>query len=196
MPRFLFALMLFSLVMQFCQCSSKPSCCLIRPPEIHLTGEKTVLERQIIGEYDELEQDAWAVATVKSSLQRRGAVPAVSAGDPELFKAMKVREFHEDKLRKLKNSGYVGETRNGLVGLVDSNRVILKGKEKEQVASIIKNENSARKTIFRIVLTRRLKRAPSEKESRAFSLAFAREQRALAHKNDWIEDSSGKWEKK
>ena len=61
---------------------------------------------------------------------------------------------------------------------------------------IIKNENTARKTIFIKTMIKTKKGTPEDKEIKAFAMRFAEEQRALALKNDIIQDKSGRWIKK
>ena len=76
--------------------------CSIVPPAINLTGGKTIVERQIIGDYRELEKDAWVLSSVQTNVQKSGSEGRGSA-DPELFQAMQVREFHKEKIRKYKD---------------------------------------------------------------------------------------------
>ena len=47
-------------------CSSGPSCITVTPPKVNMTTEKTAIERQIIGEYRELEKDAWAISSART----------------------------------------------------------------------------------------------------------------------------------
>ena len=41
--------------------------CAIRAPEVHVTGEKTALEREVIGTYHEMEEDTWMIASTRST---------------------------------------------------------------------------------------------------------------------------------
>lgn len=176
--------------------STRPSCCLIKVPDITLTGEKTAVERQIIGDYKELEKDAWIVSSVKTSIQKGKGTSNISGGDIELFKAMKIRELHESKIRKYKDLGVVGEKNNGLI-IYKKIPLYEKDKEKKRILSIvIEEENKARLTIFKRSLIRAGTKKPSKDEISSFGKIFAEEQRALAKKNDWIQEKSGTWVKK
>ena len=73
-------------------CSSGPSCITVVPPTINLTGEKTVIERQIVGDYRELEKDAWSISSVKTTTGKSASQGQIS-GDPEIVKAVKIRDY-------------------------------------------------------------------------------------------------------
>lgn len=170
--------------------------CSIVPPKINLTGEKTVIEKQIVGDYRELEEDAWVISSVKTTVSKsRGAVSA-AGGDRELFLAMKVREFHRDKIRAYKSDGAIGETSRGYIKY----RVVVKYDrfkvQKDILFSVIKNENDARRTIFIKILIKNGTKEPSEKEIDTFGRIFAGEQREIAQKNDWLQEESGRWVRK
>ncbi len=174
-------------------CSSTPSCLNVVPPKVNLTGEKTVIERQIIGDYEEIEKDAWAVSSVKRP--STGTEPEVKkTADSEMLKAMNIREKNLPIIRDHKNSGALGESNKGYLSYIknekyESNRLL-----KNQLLDLIKSENSARKTIFtRATLTGG---KPDEAKASAFGAEFSRELQALAQKNDWIQNNEGNWVRK
>ncbi len=176
--------------------SSRPSCCLIAIPDITLTGEKTAIERQIIGDYKELEKDAWIVSSVKTSIQKGEGTSTASGGDLALLRALKIRELHEQKIRKYKIEGAIGESNNGLI-VYKSAPKYDKDKENKRILSIvIKEENKARRTIFERSLVQAGAEKPDSGDINSFGKIFAEEQRALAKKNDWIQEKSGEWVKK
>ncbi len=176
--------------------TTTPSCCVISSPKINLTGEKTVVERQIVGDYKELEKDSWVVSSVKTTVQKKTGAEPVISGDSELVLAMKIREFHSDKIRDYKDRGFIGEANNGYVEYIKSGPSENDKDILELIKRVIKNENNARKTIFTRTLLNANKKPPTDEEIEAFGRIFAEEQRALAQKNDWIQDESGRWVKK
>ncbi len=176
--------------------ATRPSCCLIKVPDITLTGEKTAIERQIIGDYKELEKDAWTVSSVKSSIQKGEGSSGVSGGDMELLRAMKVRELHEPKIRKYKDEGAIGERNNGLIVYKKTSKYEKDRGQKRILSIVIEEENKARKTIFKRSLIGSGVEKPAEDEISSFSEVIAEEQRAMAKKNDWIQEKSGRWIKK
>lgn len=177
-------------------CSSMPSCCVISSPKINLTGEKTVVERQIVGEYREIEKDSWVISSVKTTVQRSGGTGTAASGDPELFLALKVRDFHLDKIRKYKDRGILGETSAGYVQYMKSDEIEKDKKGKDLLQTLMDNENGARKQIFTRTLFLAKNKQPSADEIAAFGKIFSQEQRAMAQKNDWVQDDAGRWVKK
>ena len=176
--------------------SGRPACCLIIPPPITLTGEKTAIEREIIGDYRELEKDAWIVSSVDTNVKKGDEKSSPAGGDIILLKAMKVREFHETKIRKYKDEGAIGEANNGLI-IYKSTPKYDEDKESKQILNtVIDEENKARKTIFERTLIKSGAAKPGEGEINSFGRIFAEEQTALAKKNDWVQENSGSWVRK
>lgn len=172
------------------------ACSTIEIPTPTITTEKTVIERQIVGNYRELEKDAWILSSVKTNIQRKRGTTSVISGDRILFMALKIREFHMDKIRNYKNSGAIGEGNDGFivyrqVPQHEKNRDL-----KDILLRVMEEENRARKTIFRRSLMRSGVEAPGEKEIYNFGRVFAKEQRALAQTNDWIQEENGSWVRK
>lgn len=193
---FLTSIILYS----FSGCSStskfsSPSCCLIAPPEINLTGEKTVIERQIVGDYMELEKDAWTVSSIKTPVAKTDA-GAQGSGDPEIIKAIKVREFHSSRIREYKTEGAIGETSTGFISYVGTTQYESSPEIKKILLTVIEEENRARREIFVKTLSGSGGKEPSKNEIDSFGKIFSEEQRALAQKGDWIQDNSGKWTRK
>jgi hypothetical protein len=184
---FMSTLLIFSTVL---------ACITIEIPTPTITGEKTVIERQIVGDYRELEKDAWILSSVKTNIQRRRGTISIIGGDRILFRAMKVREFHLDKIREYKNSGAIGERNDGYIVYRQVSRYERDRDLKGILLRVIEEENGARKIIFRRSLERSGIETPGEKEMVGFGRIFAKEQRALAQTNDWIQEESGSWVRK
>jgi hypothetical protein len=181
------------IIASFSRCSS---CIGIVPPKIHITGEKTVIERQIIGEYRELEKDAWIISSIRTTVQRTQGSNTATASDPELFKAMKVREFHYDKIRIYKNEGALGEANTGYAAYIKTQKFEDSEADKNVLLKVIDEENSARKTIFTKALENLKKEEPEDDAISALGKIFAEEQAASALKNDWIQGKDGQWQRK
>lgn len=167
-----------------------PSCIEIHPPAINITGEKTALERQLIGEYKEIEKDAWVTSTVM--VPSKGERRAIGAVDESMLQAIQMRELNLDRIRQYKDMGIVGEMYNGYVGIVDEKK-LQSMKDSEVIRSVINDENNARQIIF-------MKSSGSKdaKDPKAiqFGYDFAKEQQAKAKKGDWIQKEDGRWVKK
>ncbi|HOE20668.1 MAG TPA: DUF1318 domain-containing protein [Spirochaetota bacterium] len=167
-----------------------PSCLEIYPPAINITGEKTALERQLIGEYHELEQDAWVTSTVMTP--SKGNRKAVINADEELMNAIQIRELNSDIIRLYKDRGLIGEQNNGYIAIVDEKK-LQSLQESDAIRTIVQQENNARSIIF-------VKSSGATKSNEAkamqFAVEFAKEQQAKAKKGDWIQNNDGRWVKK
>ncbi len=187
LPCFMSTILIFSTVL---------ACVTIEIPTPTITGEKTVIERQIVGDYRELEKDAWIISSVKTNIQRKRGTTSVIGGDRILFMALKIREFHRDKIRDYKNSGAIGEGNEGYIVYRKAARYEKDRDLKGILLRVMEEENRARKTIFRRSLMRSGVETPGEKEMLNFGRVFAKEQRALAQTNDWIQEENANWVRK
>ena len=167
-----------------------PSCLEIYPPAINITGEKTALERQLIGDYHELEQDAWVTSTVMTP--SKGNRKAVINADEKLLNAIQIRELNSDIIRLYKDRGLIGEQNNGYIAIVDEKK-LQSLQESDAIRTIVQQENNARSIIFV-----KSSGATKSNETKAiqFAVEFAKEQHAKAKKGDWIQNNDGRWVKK
>ncbi|MBN2823681.1 MAG: DUF1318 domain-containing protein [Campylobacterales bacterium] len=182
----------FLAFVNFVGCSS--GCLVITPPDVHMTGEKTVIENQIVGQYKELEKDVWVISSVNSSFGGDSQLGKKSIGNKQLYIAMEVRAYNQKAVRDYKDRLLVGETNDGLLKIMSK-----KGLDKAEVTkleSIVAEENRSRKEIFSLSLQLSKKRTPTKDELDAFAREFADEQRAMAKSGDWIENKNGSWVKK
>ncbi|HPS56624.1 MAG TPA: DUF1318 domain-containing protein [Spirochaetota bacterium] len=190
-----FLLIITAAVYSASGCKSTPSCLSVVPPSLNLTSEKTVVERQIIGDYMELEKDAWVIASVKTP-HSSGRTKSDMTGDPELLKAEKLRSFHAERLALYKSEGAAGEASDGFAAYIQSEKYESDPAQKKILLAVIDEENMARKIIFRRSLFVMNNAEPSADEVKAFGRIFAGEQMMLAGKGEWIQENSGKWVKK
>ena len=172
------------------------ACITIVPPKISMTGEKTVIERQITGDYMELEPDAWVVSSVKT-LSGESSVEVFAGGyDEELINAINIRNFHGNKIMRYKSEGAIGEAATGFIVYRSLPSYEKQKAERGILMAVIKNENDARLTIFKRSIFLKEKRQPTQNELNSFGQIFAEEQRKSALRGDWIQDASGKWTQK
>jgi hypothetical protein len=177
----------------FSRCSS---CIGIVPPKIQITGEKTVIERQIIGEYRELEKDAWVISSIRTTVQRTKGSNTATASDPELFSAMKIREFHYDKIRIYKDEGALGESNTGYAAYMKTDKFEKSESDKNVLLKVIDEENKARKIIFTKAIQNVKNEKPEDDSIAVLGKIFADEQADSALKNDWLQDKNGQWQRK
>lgn len=190
-----FLILIAAAVYSAAGCKSTPSCISVVPPSLNLTSDKTVVERQIIGDYMELEKDAWVISSVRTS-NASGRARSEVTGDPELLKAEKVRSFHAERLAAYKSEGAAGEGTDGFAAYIQSEKYESDPAQKKILLAVLDEENMARKIIFRRSLVLMNAAEPSADEIKAFGRIFAGEQRVLAAKGEWIQENTGKWVKK
>jgi len=161
-----------------------------------MTGQKTVIERQIVGDYEELEKDSWIVSSVKTTVQEPRGSSTPATADRELFMAMKLRDFHMEKIRDYKDEGAIGEANSGLIAYRDLKKYEDSRLDKIKLMKVINKENDARKIIFERTLLQLNKKQPTREEINNFAALFAMEQMQKAKKDDWIQDNTGRWVRK
>ena len=175
-------------------CGFMISGCIVSPPTVRLTSTPTIVENQVIGEYREIESDSWAVSSAKTGVQRQKGSSV--AGDEVLFGAMKIRELNAERVRSYKDEGALGETSDGLVSYRQRDKYEKDADLKRNIMTLIDEECKARRTIFVRSAQLAGKEKPSDADTAAVAKTFASEQRDLAKKNDWIQESNGTWTRK
>jgi len=183
---------ILSLSSFFASCKSTPSCLTVVPPEINLTGEKTVIERQIVGDYKELEKDAWIISSVNKNTSSAGQ----SSANTTIIEAIKKREANSKKIRQYKDQGALGEKSDGFIAYIENALYEKSPEQKTELLAIIEEENNARNEIFIKTLAKNKGKNPTKEEIAEFGKTFAEEQKSLALKGDWIQDKNGKWSRK
>ena len=166
--------------------------CAVKPPEVRIVGEKTALEKQILGTYAQIEEDVWMVASVRSSQGGEGVV--LSEEKKRVLEAMQNRAFNKDDVEEFKKDGCVGENREGLLEVRPCAK---RGEDQEYqalVEQIVQEDNRDRKIIMKRVIN---VNADIEREAEEeVAAVFAKMNRDSAKPGDWIQLPDGKWLKK
>ncbi len=128
------------------------SSCTVNIPDIKVTGEKTALENQVLGEYKKIKEDAWMVASERGNTdignKNKLEIPT---DKKEIVEAIRNREFNKDDVDEFKTLGLIGENREGLIQLVVEENELkknLKPKDIKLVSKIISEENIDREIII------------------------------------------------
>jgi hypothetical protein len=153
------------------------------------------VENQIIGEYRELEPDAWAVSSLKTAAVS-GKTGMVQSSDDQMFRALKIRELNEDAIRRYKDESAIGEASSGYVEYRTVARYESDKEIKKILVSVIDDENKARRTIVERSLVLSGKEKPTDADVALLAKKFADEERSRAQKNDWIQGNDGQWQRK
>ncbi|MBC8184594.1 DUF1318 domain-containing protein [candidate division KSB1 bacterium] len=166
--------------------------CSIKAPEVNITGEKTALENQVIGTYQQIEEDVWTLTSVRSTNSAKK--PKMSAKKKRVLEAVQGRKFNKDDVEEFLENGLVGENNQGLLEIKENNDLVKDADLKNRVTKIVENENSYRKIIMeRIIL---LNEQAAEAGEKNVSKIFAKINQDNAAAGAWVEDENGEWVKK
>lgn len=123
---------------------------------VTIVDQKTALENQILGSYEELGNEVLLLASVRSVDEEGRLKPVVEIpkGKRKALKAMQRQEFNHDDIQEFKKTSCAGEGNDGLLKYFDNERTLKDPRYKEFVIAILKEENEDRLTILnRIIAT-------------------------------------------
>ncbi len=166
--------------------------CSIKAPEVTVTGEKTSLEKQVLGTYQEIENDADMVASTRALTGKKH--PVMSIEKKLVLKAIQNRKFNQDDVEEFKRMGILGENNKGLLEVVNKKKLEKDPELKKRVLTILNEENHDRQIIMdRVVQVNESLKNASPEEVRA---VFAKMNRQNSKPGTWIQLPNGKWVKK
>ncbi len=163
--------------------------------QIQVVDERTALENQILGSYEELDRDLQLVASVRAvdaDGARRGP-PRFTEIRAQAVAARQTQQFHLDDVTELKAEGCLGEGNDGLL-VARPCEAASTARVAERVARIVAAENQARKVLLLFVVTT----SPdlTEDDTAELARAWARLNRERAAEGHWIQAADGRWERK
>ena len=85
--------------------------------EIEVTGGQRSIEEQVLGSFEQLGEEVYLVAGVRSvdaSTGRPSAAPPTTAGEQRALEARRRMEFNRDDVQRFLREGYLGEGNDGL----------------------------------------------------------------------------------
>lgn len=162
---------------------------------LNIVGEKTSLERQVLGTYKELGQDLAVYASVRGVEPDGSLAPPTPMTDSQraVLQAINNRRYNRDDLDAILAAGVVGEGSDGLLVKRDNagRPAPLRADLMEQ---IIEEENRDRRTI----LDRLMATTPgvTELERRDVAWIFAGLNQDLAPAGSSIQARDGSWSTK
>jgi len=158
-----------------------------------VVDERTALENQILGSYQELDLELLLLASVRSEPAPGAAVPDYTALRQEAIRARQIQQFNRDDREELLASGCLGEGNDGqLAGrpcAQAANPAVA-----ARMARLIEADNAARHTLSQFVVTASPDLTP--KDLPEVIQAFVRLQQEQAKPGAWIQDANGEWKKK
>ncbi len=121
-------------------------CCSIVIPPVTLTGSKTAIEKQIVGEQEDLEKDIWLLASAKTAqnVQEGSTRDGETVVPPDvslMYEALMILDAYSDSLVGLKKDGVVGESNKGeIINLFGVSAITLSDKLKAKYNPELENE--------------------------------------------------------
>ena len=160
--------------------------------KINVVDERTALENQILGSYEELDRDMQLLASVRAvdSSGKTQPPPSYTQERQQAIVARQTQQFNRDDIDELKRAGCLGEAGDGTLAARTCDRSsdqAIAGRLERLIAS----ENQARGVILRFAVTT----SPdlTEKDLPQVTEAYARMQREKAKTGEWIQQPDGKW---
>lgn len=166
--------------------------CSIKAPEVRVTGEKTALEREVVGTYHQMEEDTWMIASTRGGKAEKKF--KVSPEKKKVLEALQEQKFNKDDVDEFKRKEYVGENSRGFLEIRPSKELAKDTEKTKLVEEIVQEENADREVIMNrvIELNSSLKKAV-KKDVLAI---FARMNQENSPKGTWIQTQDGKWRRK
>jgi uncharacterized protein YdbL (DUF1318 family) len=182
--------------------------CAIKAPDIKLSGERTTMENQILGSYEDMKEDVWMVASVRSTEPAQKM--ELSESKRQSLEAVNNRRFNKDDIDEFKQKQFVGEDNHGFLTILENlDAKIRQGlgedtdpqkaqentaKTRKLVEDIITEENADRKVIMQRVIE--LNENLTDKDFAKVEQIFTKMNRDNAAPGDWIQQDDGAWTKK
>mgnify|MGYP005846472729 CR=1 FL=1 len=117
--------------------------CSIKTPEITLTGEKTALENQILGSFEQL-----ATQNLLTTSSRIASDRSVGEQDESVFQAMQNQKFNKDEIDELKRDKVIGENNRGYLEILGNDQYDKDPIYKKIVDQLVADENRDRHIIY------------------------------------------------
>ncbi|MCC6547889.1 DUF1318 domain-containing protein [Candidatus Sumerlaeota bacterium] len=163
---------------------------------LFVVGEKTSLERQVLGNYAEIGRDLSAYASVRgvSPDGTMKPAPRTTESQAAVLQALGNRRYNRDDLDALLTGGVVGEGNNGKLVVLQETAQAVGQLTPELVARLIEEENRDRG----VILDRLMKTTPNVTEADQPEVAwiFATLNQDLAPAGARFQTKSGAWKTK
>lgn len=166
--------------------------CSIHTPEMKFTGEKTALENQILGTYNQVKEDVWMVASVRAA--NPDSQITLSEEKRAVLTAIQNREFNKDDIAEFKRDGAVGENAKGWLEIRPQPQLQKDPEYKKLVERIVAEDNRDRQIIMRRIID--INPSVQTTDSTEVEKVFAKLNRDSAKPGEWIQRPEGEWVKK
>ena len=163
--------------------------CSVQAPEVRVTGEKTALEQEVVGTYEQIEEETWMIASTRAV--EGESEEKVSPEKRAVLEALQNQKFNKDDVDEFKMKGYVGENNKGLLEIRSLEELEENPEQTELVQTIVQEENEDRETVMErvIELNDSLKKAVRDD----ILAIFAQIYQENSTDGTWVQKPDGEW---
>lgn len=157
-----------------------------------ITSQRTALENQVMGIYQELDDEVLLLSTMRGLKRNENSEQKVIS---DVLYHKQNQNFNKDDIEEMKDKGWVGEMRDGRLGVIDKHVVALKSESGLTLMRLlVSQENRDREAIWRHVLARTGRE--SKKGLEYVGRIFGDMQIAALSAGQWYEGEARTWRKK
>jgi uncharacterized protein YdbL (DUF1318 family) len=160
--------------------------------EFEVTSQRTALERQILGSYQEIEEDLVLTSSVRA-LDENGQKKEVSVSllQQEALRAKQNQDFNRDDIDELKNQAILGESYNGYLAMVPESPAEPTAQQRHLAKILIREENSNRDIIWRRIIQINEELTPEDLPS--VRQTYRQKIYEESPEHHWFEGPKGQW---
>jgi len=165
--------------------------CAVHTPEVTFTGERTALEKQILGSYRLIEEDTWELSSVRAAGHDGRKV---SADRLKAIEAFASRLFNADDVEDFERDEVIGETARGFLTLRSSPKLQEDAEYQALANRIVSEENYDRQIIIQYLMAegRSSERSDSLEVHHILSQMFL----DASPPGTWIQKPDSSWTRK
>lgn len=178
--------------------------CTLAEVNVQVAGERTSLEKQVLGSYNALTRRAMLSSSVRGvdPLGNVEEPPTLSADGQAALEAVQTQAFHADDVDAFRRLGWVGENNEGLLtpfpmereGAPDALAGFAADYREDEFALVVREVNEARDTLIRRVV--QTDDAFTEADLPQIRGVFARMNARRALPGERIQQPDGQWTRK
>ena len=166
--------------------------CSVQVPEFNVTGEKTTLENQVLGAYQQIESDTWVIASTRSI--GSGQTTPMSTRRRQVLEAVQNRKFNKDEIDEFKKEQVVGENNKGFLTILSSGKYDSDENYRRIVDQVVKEENLDREVVYERIVAINQSAAEAGQEER--DQIFAKLNFDNSPSGTMIQKPDGDWSEK
>ncbi len=164
--------------------------------KVDVVGERTALERQVLGTFEELDRQVILMASVRSvdAAGHLVEVPPIPPEKRRVIRALQRMKFNRDDVDRFRARGYLGEGANGLLVFREAPPPGEGNDPEIFIKSIMAEENEDRLVVMKRVVqeNENFKESDLEKVQKI----FAHLNKDAAPAGTWVQREDGSWTRK